>query len=79
MSWAVLNDSPPCPQQMSGDCAGVPGPVLRPPPARLAGADGLAQRPACRVRRVLSALVELTAVINGREKWGTQRFNPLTS
>nr|XP_020756403.1 dipeptidyl aminopeptidase-like protein 6 [Odocoileus virginianus texanus] len=54
--------------QMSGDCAGVPGPVLRPPPARLVGADGLAQRPPCRVRRVLSALVELTAVINGHEK-----------
>lgn len=74
MSWAVLNDSPPCPQQTSGDCAGVPGPVLRP-----AGADGLAQRPPCRVCRVLSALAELTAVTNGREKWGTQRFNPLTS
>lgn len=58
---------------LQGLC-GVPGPVLRPERA-----DDLAQRPPCRVRRVLSALAELTAVTNGREKWGTQRFNPLTS
>lgn len=36
-----------------GLCGGVPGPVLCP-----AGADALAQRPPCRVRFVLSALVE---------------------